>query len=120
MMSKPKNRRHRRPSRAHRPGTARRFLRRLPKPVERLEAVQHAALYLDEREEEAKRSALALERAAKERLRLALELWDGWLGRLGLMRVRAHEDALRRARAKSTRKPAKRRPATKPGAAATA
>lgn len=119
-MSTRRTRRHRRPSRGRRPGTARLFLRRLPKPVEQLEAVQHAAEYLDAREEEAKRSALALEKAAKAQLDAALRIWDGWLGRLGLMRVRAHEDSLRRARAKTARKAPARRPVTKTGTAASA
>lgn len=118
-MSTKRAQRNRRPSRSRRPGPARRFLRTLPKKVERLEAVQHAALYLDEREEEARRSALALEKNLKVQLQHALRTWDLWLKKVGLMRVAAHQEELRRARApKSAKKAAKKRPVTRTGAAA--
>lgn len=117
-----KSKRHRRPHRSHRNGPARRFIRQLPKPVEELVVVQNAAEFIDQREEDARRSAHELEKTAKKQLQLAVKFFDGWLEKIGLMRVSNHEAELRRARAKKAAKTSsKKRSNTKSsGAMATA
>ncbi len=113
-MTVTKAKRHRRPSRAKRLGPAHRLLHALPKPVEELVAAQQAAEYLDDREAEARRTALAIEKAARAQLVVAVKHFDGWLEKIGLMRIAAHKAKLNRARPKKSSKgPARKRPATK-------
>ena len=113
-----KKKRHRRPARTRKLGTARRFIHTLPKPVEDLPAVQHAADYIDDREAEARRTALEIEKAARAQLVQVVKYCDLWLEKVGLMRLAAHRAELQRLRAKKRSTTAtKKRPATKPSAA---